>query len=86
MDDGFFVAFCAYGIGVDFGSHESFGEEVTVAGVGVVVAELELLVGELAVHIEDIGGAGYLVGYLDREDGFVEVGVGKEATDFAFVP
>ena len=64
----FFVAFCAYCVWIDFGSVEPFGEDVAFSCVGTAVAELELFVGELAVYVEDVSGAGYFVCHLDCED------------------
>lgn len=55
-------------------------------GHSVGVAHLELLVGELAVHQEDVLGKGDLLGHLDSVDGFAQVGVGEQAADLAFVP
>jgi len=86
FDYGVFVVIYADGVRVDFGSDESVGEDVTDVVFYVVVSELELFVGELAVHVEDVLFSGYCVGHLDGVDGFAEVGVGKEAADFALVP
>lgn len=72
-DDGFFVALGSNGVGVDFGSEEAVGEDVTLVGV----AELELFVGEFAVHVEDVAGLRDFVGHLNGVYGFAEVGVGK---------
>ena len=59
---------------------------MSFVGLGIAVAELELFVRELAVNVDDFVFEGYFVGHLDGEDGFAEVGVGKEAADFSFVP
>ena len=56
------------------------------AGFRIVVTELELFVGELAIDIKDFLVASYLIGHLDGENGFSKVAVCKEAAYFAFVP
>ena len=72
--------------GVDLGPEEAGRETVGLGAVLGGVAELELFVGEFAVDVEDAPAAGNLVGHLDGQDGLAQVGVGKEAADFAFVP
>ena len=79
-----FLGHCEHG--VDFGPEEAGRETVGLGAVLGGVTELELLVGEFAVDVEDAPAAGNLVGHLDGQDGLAQVGVGKEAADFAFVP
>ena len=85
-EEGVLVVVGTDGVRDYLGSEESFGEDVAGAGGRVVVAELELFVGELAVYVEDFLVAGYLVGHLDGEDGLAEVAVCEEAAYFSFVP
>lgn len=86
VDDVFFVAFGTYGVWVDFGSVQAFGEDVAFSSFGAAVAELELFVGEFSVDVENVSCTGDFVGHLDCEDGFSEVGVCEEAAYFSFVP
>ena len=72
--------------GVDLGTEEGFRELVAGAGLGIGVAELELFVGHFAVDVQDAVREGDVGGHLDGEDGFTEVGVGKEAADLFFEP
>lgn len=85
-EDFFFVVLDIERHRVDLCAEQSVRKWVKQAGVGVGVAHLELLVGEFAVHKEDILRYGDFFGHLDGIDGFAQVGVGEEAADFAFVP
>ena len=68
------------------GAEEVVGEAVELAGFLVGIAVLELLGREFGVKVENAVPLGNLFGYLDGEEGFAEVGIGKEAGDFALVP
>lgn len=65
---------------------EIVGEAVELAGFLVGVAVLKLLGREFGVEVKNAVPFGNLFGYLDGEEGFAEVGIGKEAGDFALVP
>ena len=86
FQDDFLIVLGDHGHGVYLGTEEGVGEFVALPGDGVGVAELELLVGHLAVDVEDAVPDGDVGGHLNGEDGFSEVGVGKEAADFLFEP
>lgn len=63
---------------VDLGAHEVLRELVDGARVGVGVAHLELLVGQLQVDVEDLFFPGDALGYLDGQDGLASIALGKE--------
>ena len=85
-EDLLFVVGYVEGERVDLSAVEACGELVQDAGVGVAVAQLELLVGELAVDQQDVLPPGDVLGHLDSEDGLAQVGVGEQAADLALVP
>ena len=83
-------------IGVEFGAEEAVVKVVAALLVGVAL--VKLAGAELEVDIEDVGlrgveregadgpAAGDAVGDLYGEDGFADVGIGKEDAKFALVP
>ena len=85
-EDAVFPVFEIHAGRYDGGTEEVVGEAVQLAGFLVGVAVLELLGREFAIEIQDAETLGDSFGDLDCEEGFTDVGIGKEAGNFALVP
>ena len=84
------------GAGIELGPIEVFGK--IVGGVPLVVAGTELVGAQLKINVKHFGGrgvvgeglergsAGNLMAELHGEDGFAEVGIGKEDADLVLLP
>ena len=63
---------------VDFGSVEVLREDMDFACGGVGVSHLKLFAGEFKVEVKDFLCSGYVLGYLDCQDGFADIAGGED--------
>ena len=67
-----------YEFGVNLGTAEVCGEDVDFSGVHIAVTHLELFCGEFKVHVHNLLGPCYVLGYLDSQNGFADIAGGED--------